>query len=214
MATPKHTLIVPGNKYGKLTVLATGRSIGKRHYFLCLCDCGTEKEVRSDGLTSGRSSSCGCVCVEAMRLLGQTRQIPHQRPGYKDHPLYQTWSDMRQRCYNPKNKHYHDYGGRGIAVCERWDEFKNFLADMDMPPPKHSIDRIDNNGDYEPDNCRWATAEQQANNTRVNSLVTYEGMTKTLSEWSRHVGLSHSALYYRIKKSQWSVERAFTTPPL
>lgn len=187
---------------------------GKRHYFRCLCDCGIEKEVRSDGLTSVTSRSCGCGWTEAMRLVDRSKQVPHKRPGYKDHPLYSIWSAMHQRCSNPRLKCYYNYGGRGITVCERWSEFKNFLADMGLPPLKHSIDRIDNDGNYAPENCRWAPIKQQANNTRANFRITYGGATKTLAEWSDCTGINSNTLHNRLRRGQWSVERAFTTPPL
>jgi hypothetical protein len=119
---------------------------------------------------------------------------------------------MRTRCTNPNVPNYKDYGGRGIAVCERWRSFEAFLADMGPRPGLgYSIERINNDGDYEPGNCRWADRAQQSNNRRNNRLLTWNGETKTLAEWSRTTGLDYAALLARLNRG-WSVERALSTP--
>ena len=124
---------------------------------------------------------------------------------------YSVWAAMKQRCLNPNHPHYKDWGGRGITVCERWLSFDNFLADMGEKPPKMQIDRIDNDGNYEPENCRWASPKQQLLNTRRTRLVTFNGQTKALSEWADELGINRSTLYKRINRSGWTPEDALAT---
>jgi len=128
-------------------------------------------------------------------------------------PEYRAWQHMKSRCYLPTNKKYHNYGARGIAVCDRWrDSFENFLEDVGQrPSPRHSLDRRDNNGNYEPANCWWATAKQQANNMRANHLITFNGVTKTLMQWSEETGLRPTTLFERINRG-WSTSDALTMP--
>lgn len=126
-----------------------------------------------------------------------------------DKSLYDRWQGMRSRCYNPNSHKYSKYGARGIKVCDRWkDSYVNYVTDMGTPPsPKHSVNRIDNDGDYSPENCRWATWEEQLNNTSRNILVSYKGRTQTLSQWSRESGVNDSTLSWRINKG-WPLEKA------
>lgn len=121
---------------------------------------------------------------------------------------------MIQRCYNPNNPKYPRYGGRGITVCDRWlgdNGLRNFIEDMGQPPEGLSLDRIDNDGNYEPTNCKWSTNSEQSNNTHWANKVTYKGRTQTLSQWAKELGVRRQSLYGRIKGG-WSVERAFETP--
>jgi hypothetical protein len=125
-------------------------------------------------------------------------------------PTYKSWSHMLSRCQNPKTRSYPDYGGRGIAVCDRWQSFEAFLEDMGEAPPGMTIERIENHKGYEPGNCRWATRAEQNRNTRQNRMLTYKGETKCLMEWSRITGIHFQTLIRRLER--WSVEKAFETP--
>jgi hypothetical protein len=124
---------------------------------------------------------------------------------------YQTWRNMRSRCENPNVPAYKNYGGRGITVCERWQDFPSFLADMGERPEGMTIERINNDGNYEPDNCRWATRRQQGRNTRANQLVTLDGETKCLTEWAEERGIKMPTLWARLRLG-WTPEEAITTP--
>lgn len=126
--------------------------------------------------------------------------------------IYGRWLSLKQRCLNPKCKEWKHYGGRGIKICERWLDFELFFQDVGNPPPGHSLDRINNNGNYEPGNCRWATQKEQMNNSRSKHLLTLNGQTKGRTEWAKTVGISCSALQYRLDVAGWSLERALSSP--
>ncbi len=132
-----------------------------------------------------------------------------------DRKEFNSWMGMRKRCFNPANKRYKDYGGRGITICARWmDSFLNFLEDMgEKPSPQHSLDRIDNNGNYEPSNCRWATRIEQARNKRNNKILSFEDLNLTVSEWAERLHVSKSFLFGRLKNG-WTIQRALTEPPV
>jgi Fic family protein len=149
----------------------------------------------SSSLVSGNTQSCGCYG----KSLKRPGNVKHLNSKTKE---YNTWAALKDRCYNSKNKAFKRYGGRGIIVCDRWlESFANFLEDMGRKPtPKHSIDRIDNDGNYEPSNCRWATQDEQTNNTSRNVFFSYQGETKSLKEWSKLTSTEYSTLRIRIKK--------------
>jgi len=127
-------------------------------------------------------------------------------------PTYHTWTGMKDRCGNRKNKRFHRYGARGISVCDRWESFENFLADMGEKPPGMSLDRIDNNGNYCPENCRWATGKQQARNKSNNTLMTHAGKTQTMQEWSEELGITSSTISWRLQRG-WSDEQCLLGRP-
>jgi hypothetical protein len=153
---------IAGDVYGRWTVL---RYAEKSHW-LCRCECGTEREIATSNLRSGKTTSCGCLRTE----LQTTHGLSHTRE-------YKIWSGMRERCDNPKREGFEYYGGRGIRVCERWSVFENFFADMGVASVGYSLDRIDANGNYEPSNCRWATWATQHANKRSSRQVAMDGFT-------------------------------------
>lgn len=202
-----------GKKFGHMEVMSYIGKIkrshsGYIHYWLCRCDCGVTKRAISWSLKQGLIKSCGCKKSELMRkTLGPRKRIA-------DNPAYGCWTSMKARCYDKNHMHYRNYGGRGIVVCERWiNSFANFLADMgDRPSDKHSIDRFpDKNGNYEPGNCRWATAREQGSNMRTNVIIDFRGKSLTIIEWSRSLGIGYTTIRERIRRG-WSIEKVFTHP--
>ncbi len=200
----KHELL--GKVCGRYTVL---RKSIKGGHWECRCECGNERTVKGNHLASGKSQSCGCLRLEMLHRDGFKHGLTTNG---RRHPLYEVWSSMRARCNNPANKRYALYGGRGIKVCSRWDDFAAFLVDMGARPPGQSLDRENNDGDYTPENCRWADKHQQANNTRTNVFVFYEGRHQTVAEWAREKGIRYGVLWERIFAYKWPLERAFTAP--
>jgi hypothetical protein len=194
---------ITGQRFGRLLVLR--RAGLKNHNFQweCACDCGAVRIVDGGNLRSGRTRGCSKHYPKT-----RPRKVPAKgRP--KD---YGIWWRMVERCRNPKSRDFPAYGGRGITVCERWQKFVNFTADMGPRPAGLSIDRIDNNKGYEPDNCRWATPTEQANNTRSNRILTAFGKSMTIAQWERELGLAPGILDQRIRVLRWPTEKALTTP--
>jgi len=187
-------------RFGKLTVIKRAGTASNRHVlWLCICDCGNTTIVQSSKLKMGLSTSCGCNRVKH----GHSKNKQSSK-------IYKAWSLMIQRCTNKKHRHYSNYGGRGIVVCDRWKKFVNFLADMGLPPTsRHTIDRIDNNGHYCPENCKWSTMLEQSRNKRNNRWITFNNKKQTVSEWSRETGLSIQTILYRLKAG-WSIKRSLT----
>jgi hypothetical protein len=199
---------ITGQRFGRLTVekrVPRPSSVSKRAtYWLCRCDCKSVLVVRQDALTTGNTQSCGCGTVDATRL----RSITH---GLSGTTTYTVWWRMRQRCEDQNDAAYHDYGGRGITVCARWHSFESFLEDMGERPEGLTIERINNDGSYEPSNCRWATRTEQGRNKRSNRLLTYGGETRPLSEWAEIKGLRMRTLWARLYVYNWTLDRALTT---
>ena len=197
-----------GRVFGKLTVISKSNKTNKfkNVYWNCLCDCGKEKIILGGSLVKGSTQSCGCLQKERVRKA-------HTKHGLVGTVEYQAWLNMKARVFNKNNKRHKDYGGRGIGIYEGWiDSFEKFLEDMGPCPPKHSLDRIDNDGDYTPDNCRWATRREQDLNRSNNHLVELNGEILTLTEWSEKLGIDRNTLGERINRYGWSVEKALTTP--
>ena len=194
-----------GRTFGRLTVVD---SVGYvmagsrlREQLRCSCICGTEILSIPGKLTSGNTTSCGC--------LNKERRITH---GESKAPVYKVWCAMRDRCANPRNSQYGNYGARGISVCDRWsNSYVAFRDDMGPRPRGGTLERIDTNGNYEPSNCRWATHLEQMNNTRETVRLTLNGETKSLQDWARLLGVSHHRLSWR-KRAGWSDEDALTKP--
>lgn len=197
-----------GKRFGRWVVLNRG-GVNKHGRILwkCRCDCGSEREVSSGNLLRHLTKSCGCQRRETA-----ARQALHHLTRT---PEWNTWVGIRNRCSNRKEPAYKYYGARGISVCDRWQEsFTNFLADMGPKPgPKFSIDRVDNDGNYEPGNCRWATQLEQVNNTRHNTHLTFQSRTQNISQWAKELGFpSDNVIVGRIGKLKWTIKKALTTP--
>jgi len=194
-----------GQRFGRLIVLEkTIKRKNRNVVWKCLCDCGVIIFVRSDSLKSGITKSCGCFNKDRLKE-------SNYKHGMHKTKIYKIWQTMMQRCYNQNNSAYHNYGGRGIKVCKRWHDFNNFYADLGDPEVGYSLDRIDNNGDYTPENCRWATRKEQARNRRSNKFLKYNGKIICLSEALEENGVKHDVFYHRIRLG-WSIEKALTTP--
>lgn len=196
--TPRYDLT--GKVFGRLTAL----SFIKGGKWLCQCECGRETAIWTSSLIKGLTKSCGCTW--------------HAVSGRKTHGLtesaeYKVWCGVKRRCLNKNEKAYKRYGARGITICDRWkDSFENFLADMGQrPSAAHEIDRIDNDGNYEPCNCRWLEKAKQAQNRSSNHTVSYQGRTLCLMEWERETGIGWGTIKHRLTHG-WSVEAALTTP--
>lgn len=196
---------ITGKKFGRWTVIQqAGKTDRRMSLWLCRCTCGIERVVRQGALASGSSVSCG------------KHHLANLKHGYarkgKRSPEYDAWINMRARCERATRKDFKRYGGRGIVVCKHWKTFETFLQDMGQrPSPQHSVDRIDNNKGYSPENCRWALEEEQQRNRRDNHWVTYKGQRLTLSALARKTGIPQPTLYQRLKRGlsvEKSVERS------
>lgn len=191
--------------FGMLIVLGyLGSDVRRNAIWLCQCECGQLKIALRRYLQNDITTSCGCQ--KAIKI-GNSKRIH----GQSDSPTYGSWAMMIQRCTNPKNIGYKDYGGRGITVCPRWRDFANFFEDMGKRPEGTTIDRRDNTLGYTPENCYWATDEEQANNKRNNHYLTFNNKTQTIAQWTREIGISLYTLHRRIQNG-WTTEKALTQP--
>jgi hypothetical protein len=195
-------------RFGRLTVIYKGIARKRHSTWMCRCDCGATKEIRTSLLLQQITKSCGCIAKEVTRA----KMTTHGRSKDKMDGVYTIWQGMRQRCFDSNCAAYPRYGGRGISVCDRWQYFTKFSEDMGpRPSVKHSVDRIDNDCGYYPENCRWATKKEQQRNRRDNVTIKYEGAVITLMEASELAGASYYRAYARLKLG-WPVERLFTEP--
>lgn len=200
---------ITGQRFGRWIVIERAANKHQKSYWQCRCNCGNEHIIQGRNLVSGASQSCGCLRRELITKHGMACD-----------PIYKIWHGMLQRCTNSRLRIYQYYGGRGISVCERWKDFSAFYADMgERPSPQHSLDRINNDGNYEPGNVRWSLSIQQRGNQRpfasqngrhrTNRLITAFGETLHLKEWVRRTAINRHTITSRLKHG-WSAERALS----
>ncbi|AMX93736.1 MULTISPECIES: hypothetical protein [Mesorhizobium] len=211
---PIHPLFkdITGRKFNRLTAASYAGRMGSDHAFVFACECGNEIITKGYLVSTEVTRSCGCLLVDKNREIRTTHGLSHTRE-------WRIWAGMKNRCLNPRVKRFSDYGGRGIKVCDRWlhgdgerGGFECFITDLGMRlSSKHSIERKENDGNYEPGNVAWATRPEQAKNTRVVRRIEFRGETKTSHEWASAVGISSNEINKRLRRG-WSVERALTQP--
>lgn len=192
-----------GQKFGKLTVIERAENQGKNTVWFCQCECGNTVKVKSTNLITGNTKSCGCL---------RGHNSVHN---LSNHRIYKIWTNMKSRCYNKNTINYNRYGGRGIKVCDGWQKFENFndWAIKNGYKENLTLDRINVNGNYEPNNCRWLSVKEQNRNTRTNRLIIYKGETHCVSEWAEILGINAKLIYDRLRKN-WTIEEVFETPLL
>lgn len=194
-----------GRKFGRLTVVEyAGSDNGHGSKWKCICDCGSTKVIRAKNLKGG-VHSCGCLNLEKL-----SQRATHGKTNTR---IYRIWKQMRHRCHKPYSSGFVKYGRKGISVCDEWRNSFQAFYDWAMAngyTDELTIDRIDNAGNYEPSNCRWASIATQANNKSNNRHLTFNGKTQTIAEWSDEVGIRRATLYKRISDG-WTTERALTT---
>lgn len=197
-----------GKVVGRWLVIAPAANRGKNTRWLCRCTCGNERLVNLGSLQNNESQSCGCLRAE---LLVKSKFKHGESHNPLPSPEYSTWRSLITRCYDPKRENYKNYGGRGITVYPEWREsFAAFLTYVGRKPsPEHSINRINNNGNYEPGNVEWATPLDQSKNREYTIRLSIDGESKTISEWSKISGISHLTIYNRIKKGWEEKEAVF-----
>lgn len=215
---------VLGMNFGRLFVVSyagTKKRLG--HMYNCICDCGNHVVVRGSSLLNGNTRSCGCLQKEAHQKVGREMARRNKaNPDYKGHlihggcytKLYNHWRAMKQRCNYEGGPHWHCYGGRGIKVCEEWNNSFKAFSDWALANGYQeglTLDRIDNNKGYEPSNCRWATPKQQGRNTRKTLFFTIDGVKKSFSDWCEEYRLPSSAVYARLQRG-WDIEDALEIP--
>lgn len=201
-----------GQRFGRLLVLSLDESSRWRNIkWLCLCDCGNHPIIARSGLTTGKTKSCGCFQRERARDCNIKHGCAPKGNAMRE---YKIWIKMKERCLNPKSAFYFRYGGRGITVCQRWlHSFPAFLSDMGICPKGLTLNRVNNDGNYDPGNCNWATRTEQNNNTCRNRMLTWNGKTQSLAMWARETGQSQDCLWFRIMRRKWDLEKALTLPP-
>lgn len=207
------SVLKEGMKFGKLTVreIVVNGNTNQRKY-LCDCECGGTKITSEDNLRRGHCRSCGCL------YKGHGGSKKKNIFMGSDSKLYRTWSGIKSRCFDQNSHNYHNYGGRGITMCDEWkndyNTFKKWALHNGYNESRGrdcSIDRIDTNGNYEPSNCRWATAKEQANNTRRNTIVEYDGKRMSLSQWADYLKMDYSSFMSRWVRG-WTMEKIVNTP--
>lgn len=205
--TPKNFIDLTGQRFYRLVVLQRSENDKSgRVCWLCKCNCGTEKAIRSNDLVNLKVKSCGCFSTERKSIRKKNYGLTDKRP-------YKIWQGIKERCLNPNNPNYYRYGGRGIKIFEKWLSFEGFWEDMQHGySDELSIDRINNNGNYEPLNCRWTTRKSQMNNYSRNRAIEFNGETHNICEWGIILGIHYNTLRKRLNNG-WTVEEAFTRKP-
>lgn len=205
-----------GMRFSRLTVIGYSHSYKRQRIWRCKCDCGNEAFVSSNSLLQKNTQSCGCLQKEKAAQTGRAMLTKHglSRSNRKKTRLFRIWIGMKTRCNNVNDRAYPKYGGRGIRICEEWSDFMKFhdWAIANGYSDSLSIDRINVDGNYEPANCRWATPKKQANNRTNNHIITFNGKSKTMSEFASEYGIPTACLNNRLK-SGWNIERALLTKP-
>ena len=202
-----HELV--GSKFGRLTVCAIKQcENSKRNLLQCQCECGNTTFVSRCDLVSGKTKSCGCLRKETTAIMRKTH-------GQSNSRLYRIWNAMKERCQCTTNIQYKDYGGRGIAVCDEWknsfESFSNWALSNGYAD-NLTIDRIDTNDNYCPENCKWSTEKEQNSNKRNNHILSYNGKSQTIQQWSEETGICFTTILYRVNHG-WPIERALTQKP-
>lgn len=194
-----------GKVFGFLMVTSyAGQNKYKKSLWNCVCKCGKKIIASANGLVTGHTTSCG-LCTK--RHYAAKRKLP-----YRNTPIYRKYQSIIDRCCRPTNHAWHNYGGRGITICDRWrNSFDAFLEDMGFPPPNMSLERIDNNKGYSPENCRWATSKEQGRNTRNNHFLEHNGNKKCITEWAELLGVTPQAIHYRLRNG-YSILEALEKP--
>ena len=209
--------ILIGDVFGKLTITALEDNCRKsgsaKRMAVCSCSCGASVTVEKYNLSSGNTTQCR-LCSNESRSKKHVRHgnsISMKDTDPAGYNCYTRWQSMKRRCYKEYDSHYKNYGARGIIVCDRWlNSYENFLADMGLPPTKeHQIDRIGNDGNYEPSNCRWISRKENANNKTNNKLITAFGKTMTQAQWSEETGIKRETIAMRLRRG-WSAELALS----
>lgn len=203
---PNRIKDLTGQRFGKLVVLGLHDRVmtpcgSIKTRFACACDCGNKTITKRSNLVNGYTSSCGCMVREVL----MKRNTTH---GESDTRTYFAWKNMKMRCLNNKSRHFHRYGGRGISICERWMSFANFLTDMGRAQANMTIERIDNDGNYEPSNCRWATRKEQARNKSTTVRVEHNGQSISLVEACEHECVNYYTTHHHIRKKKMTIQQS------
>lgn len=213
-AGPRPTIQI-GDRFGRWTVIGPASPEAYQRRWNCRCDCGTERIV-AQRMLKKQSRSCGCLKREKLSARMKIQATTHGEAGRRNGTEtieYQIWTSMKNRCLNPNDPAFRNYGARGITICEEWQKsYRAFLRDVGRrPTPSHSIDRIDNDGPYAAGNVRWATPFEQGQNKRNNHILTYGGISQTLACWARSSGIHHTTIIYRLKAG-WPLQQALMLP--
>lgn len=201
---------IKGERFGRLTAIEIVGKLRRGNLWRCVCDCGGEKRALAYALRSGQVRSCGCLLNEMLIERNAALSTHRHTVRSKLTPEYISWMSMKTRCLNPNHKNYDQYGGAGVTICKRWDDFQNFLDDMGPRPKGTTLDRVNTELGYSAGNCRWATSGEQNRNVSRNVWITFNGQRMVLEDWASRLGITHSSLRRRL--ANWPLEDALTRP--